>query len=160
MEVKAITLWQPWASAVACGLKRYETRSWSTRYRGLILIHAAKRWTLAEQYFQAEAAYPLTQVYGHRAPEVAAICDGTPPLGRIVAVADLVECLPTEGVPGGAMTDLERLFGDFSAQRWAWQLENVIRLAEPIPCRGAQGLWTPPGEIVELVMEMHHAPPG
>src|SRR5574343_1234835 len=40
--MKAITLHQPWATLVAIGAKRIETRSWSTNYRGPIAIHAAK----------------------------------------------------------------------------------------------------------------------
>lgn len=41
--VAALTLWQPWASLVAWEEKRIETRSWSTSYRGPLVIHAAKR---------------------------------------------------------------------------------------------------------------------
>jgi len=41
--MKAITLWQPWASLLATEAKQYETRSWATKYRGLIAIHAAKK---------------------------------------------------------------------------------------------------------------------
>jgi hypothetical protein len=41
--MKALTLWQPWASLLACGAKKYETRSWATSYRGLIAIHAAAK---------------------------------------------------------------------------------------------------------------------
>lgn len=40
--MKAITVWQPWASLLACGAKNYETRGWATRYRGPIAIHAGK----------------------------------------------------------------------------------------------------------------------
>lgn len=31
--MKALTIWQPWAGAVAAGIKKNETRSWSTKYR-------------------------------------------------------------------------------------------------------------------------------
>lgn len=41
--MKALTLWQPWASLVALGVKTIETRSWSTSYRGPLAIHAAKK---------------------------------------------------------------------------------------------------------------------
>lgn len=41
--MKAITVWQPWASLLASGRKKYETRSWATSYRSPIAIHAAKR---------------------------------------------------------------------------------------------------------------------
>lgn len=42
-ETRAITLHQPWASLVALGIKTIETRSWPTKYRGRLLIHAATR---------------------------------------------------------------------------------------------------------------------
>ena len=40
--MKAISLWQPWASAIAIGEKTIETRSWWTPHRGALAIHAAK----------------------------------------------------------------------------------------------------------------------
>ena len=39
-NVKILTLKQPWATLVAEGIKKYEFRSWKTKYRGKILIHA------------------------------------------------------------------------------------------------------------------------
>ena len=50
--MKAISLWQPWASALMLGrgFKEHETRHWSTTYRGLVAIHAAKRWTRDQVY--------------------------------------------------------------------------------------------------------------
>ena len=41
--MKVLTLWQPWATLIALGLKRYETCSWATFCRGLLLLHAAIR---------------------------------------------------------------------------------------------------------------------
>src|SRR6202030_3531482 len=41
--MKTLTLTQPWATLVALGAKRIETRSWRTSYRGPLAIHAAKR---------------------------------------------------------------------------------------------------------------------
>lgn len=41
--MKVLTLWQPWASLVALGVKTIETRSWSTKYRGPLAIHAAAK---------------------------------------------------------------------------------------------------------------------
>jgi len=40
--MKAISLWEPWATAIAIGAKKIETRSWATSYRGPLAIHAAK----------------------------------------------------------------------------------------------------------------------
>jgi hypothetical protein len=39
MHAKALSIWQPWAHLLATGEKLYETRNWSTSYRGRILIH-------------------------------------------------------------------------------------------------------------------------
>lgn len=41
--MKAISLWQPWATLISTGDKTWETRSWATTYRGPLAIHAAKK---------------------------------------------------------------------------------------------------------------------
>ena len=41
--MKAFTLTQPWASLIALLLKTFETRSWKTKYRGPLLIHASRQ---------------------------------------------------------------------------------------------------------------------
>ncbi len=40
--MRCITLTQPWATLVAIGAKTIETRSWGTKYRGELAVHAAK----------------------------------------------------------------------------------------------------------------------
>lgn len=40
--MRALTLHQPWATLVAIGAKRVETRSWATTYRGPVAIHAGR----------------------------------------------------------------------------------------------------------------------
>ena len=42
--MRALTIRQPWASLIAAGVKTIETRSWSTKYRGPLAIHAGKQW--------------------------------------------------------------------------------------------------------------------
>lgn len=41
--MKVVSVWEPWASWIACGVKTIETRMWPTKYRGPLVIHAAKR---------------------------------------------------------------------------------------------------------------------
>ena len=126
--MKAITLTQPWASAIALGWKRIETRSWYTSYRGPLLIHAAKTFPPAARKFAEEE-----RAMGR--------CPDELPLGALIARARLVKVVPTtEVVP----SDLERRLGDFWPRRWAWLLEDVEPLPEPIPCKGALGLWEYP----------------
>ncbi len=42
MKIKALSLRQPYAELVVIGKKSIELRTWSTKYRGEFLIHAAK----------------------------------------------------------------------------------------------------------------------
>lgn len=61
------------------------------------------------------------------------------PIGSVIAVARLKDVIPTTSVE--SLNDQERAFGDFSPGRYAWQLEDVRRLEEPISVAGMQGLW-------------------
>lgn len=125
--MKALTLTQPWASAIVLGHKTIETRSWTTRYRGPIAIHAAKgfpKW--AREFAETERALG-------RVPERL-------PLGAVIAVARIVDVRPTEEL-AAEISALERLYGDYAPGRFGWILEDVELLAEPIPAKGALGLW-------------------
>src|SRR3990167_5432352 len=140
--VKALSLWQPWASAIALGNKRYETRSWSTNYRGLLLIHAAKKWTRNQQDFAT------TERAIGRLPAWI-------PCGCIVAVCQLVAVHRTEEI-AAALTGLERLYGDYTPGRYAWQLENIVPLTDPVGFAGHQGIFEcdlsdAPKELTEAV---------
>lgn len=136
--MKMLTLTQPYATGIAIGLKHWETRSWPTHYRGPLGIHAAKgfpQW--AKEFASTERALGRLKVQNL-------------PLGAVVAIVDLVDVLPT----GEALFDttaVERLWGDFSYGRYAWQLENVRPLPEPIPWQGKLGLWTPPPGLLQLL---------
>lgn len=128
--MKALTLWQPWASLVAVGAKRFETRSWATNYRGQIAIHAAKTWN---RELEDVAGNPIFQ---GRLKELW----NNLPLGCVVAVARLSDCRPTTEIPFADVAD-EYGFGDYSAGRFAWILKDVQPLEMPIPAKGKQGLW-------------------
>ena len=124
-ELKALTLWQPYAQAVVRGLKRFETRSWPTRYRGPLAIHAAKRPLDA-------ASRALAERYGLR--EL--------PLGAVVAVVEMLDCVEMTADFIAAQEPREIDWGDWRVGRWAWRFGAVEVLPEPIVARGLQGLWT------------------
>jgi hypothetical protein len=139
--MKAISLWQPWATAMAIGLKQIETRHWLPSHRGLLAIHAAKRWTREER----EWAEVLAEAHGH--PILA-----NPPLGAVVATGFLVRAERTEAVEP-RITSTEYEFGNYARGRYAWIFEDIVGLAEPVTCNGAQGFFEL-GEIVsQLVLE-------
>ena len=132
--MKAVTLWQPFASYVVDGLKRYETRSWYCGHKGLLAIHAAKR--------PAVRGFDLPEL-GYEAP-----------LGAILGVAVMDACIPTVDwyEMRETLTDEERAVGDFSPGRYAWRFPEAFKLDEPIPYSGAQGIWTVEDPAVNLVL--------
>lgn len=140
--MRALTLSQPWATAIALGVKHVETRSWRTTYRGPLLIHAAQNFPKDARDFAREAV-----TAGH--------LPATLPFSAIVARCSLLEILPTEDVIDELARihadGLERLYGDYTPGRWAWLLTHVEPLPEPIPARGALGLWTPDAGVIAAV---------
>lgn len=128
--LSAITLWQPWASLIAFGQKKIETRSWKTPHRGPLLIHAAKRFTGEQRAFCS------------RKPIKSALRGIKPadlPLGAALCIVDLLDVSPTDDFP---VEDPERSFGDYAPGRYAWTLGNLRPLLEPVPMTGRQSLWT------------------
>jgi hypothetical protein len=134
--MKAITLWQPWASLIAFGVKRHETRHWLTNYRGPLAIHASKIVDLAG----APEALCIAVFGRHWASLL--------PRGAMVAVADIVSC-PVAANVERRITAADRAAGNFCAGRFAWRLEDVRPLRAPIATMGRQGLfnWEPPADL-------------
>ena len=150
--MKALTLTQPWATLVAIGAKRIETRSWKTSYRGPLAIHAAKGFPkTARQFTTQPICYETIRIFHHIEPRTPFSLMPGYPLGCVLATCELVKCLPTVYQPprGPAVFELypeldtarERAFGDYSPGRYAWIFEDVKQLPMPIPAKGALSLW-------------------
>lgn len=151
MTYKALSLWQPWATLLASGIKRIETRSWMTTYSGPLLIHAATamrddcaRLVEVNPYFrEAFADYKWRhwhEVYGDL------------PFGAIIGIADLHICIGTaSSALAPLLDDRERAFGDFSPGRYAWIFRNARQIT-PVPFRGRQGLFKVPANIIQEVL--------
>ena len=138
-EVRGLTLTQPWATLVALGLKRYETRSWDTGYRGLVAIHAAKKFPRdAQRLSQAEPFLTAT----NRPPDEF-------PRGVILCIVRVLSSVPTMNITPPESPELD--FGDFGPGRYAWVLKSVLLFGNPIPCRGMLGLWALPDEVRERI---------
>lgn len=167
MDYRVITLTQPWATLVAIGAKRIETRSWSTHYRGPLLIHAAAG---LGPVGGAQGLTELCRSEPFRLALLSAGILGTSalPRGAIVGSVEQIDCVPTwppwataepwfvgarKGVgrhyyevPPPADSN-ERAFGDYTPGRWAHLYADARPLATPIPARGALGLWRWSGEL-------------
>ena len=152
--MKAISLLQPWASLVMLGVKRFETRSWRTNYRGPLAIHASVKFGRAQRDLCSTPAF----LWAFRAQR------GPLPLGCVIATCVLSECVRTEelvgqidlpGIPAGPTLATEFPFGDFTPGRFAWLLSDIRPLATPIQVRGALNLWefdapSPEPELLSL----------
>ncbi len=136
MIINVIPLWEPWATAMAVGVKTYETRHYRASKVGLPLgwtgIYATKK-------YPPEGRRQFEE-FGHQLGGV------TLTSGAIVAVGwfssdDAVETVSLLGrrILGG--TEEEANWGNYEPGRRAWKLESVRRLLQPFPCRGRQGWW-------------------
>jgi len=125
--MRALSLTQPWATLVVSGAKSFETRSWTTSYRGPLLIHAAKGFpSFARNFAETERALG-------RLP-------GKLPFGAIVGKVLLKNVYRTDEI-APTLTALERLYGDYAWGRWAWELTDAVMFDDPIPYKGALGLF-------------------
>jgi len=147
--MKAISLWQPWATLIAMGAKKIETRSWPTSYRGWIAIHAAKRKVKSELIELARDENYIAAL-GLKPSETYPVFNELP-LGALVAVARLVDCKPVEQLQPSMALGGEYWLGNYSAGRFGWMLEDVIAL-ESIPYKGEQGLFTVPNELLSQTL--------
>lgn len=155
--LKAITVWQPLAGAMALGLKRNETRGRRCFWRGELAIHAASGagWKRGDAVDNLRA---VLRIWGR--------CDGNEDLfvlsltpGSILCVVDLYDCVPTNALlapgrillerrPDFDLSDADRALGDYSPGRFALLTRNLRVLRKPVPCRGQQAVpWTVPPEI-------------
>lgn len=139
--MKAISLWEPWASLIRCGAKTIETRSWITYYRGPIAIHAAKRcvrWEIADLLDEDDWQSGLAPLAHDDSMGVVHVDDLA--FGCIVAICNLHCCVPTEQI-GDHVIDREGHFGNYMPGRFAWCCTAVRALREPLPYKGRQGLF-------------------
>lgn len=130
--MKAISLWQPWASLVVHGHKKIETRHWPPPKSLLgkrIAIHAAK----LTRYDTLMATPPFL-----------GLLDGELPHGCIVGTVKLSSCIrmtPTNIADFAQRKPLEVQLGDWQPGRYAWVLRDPRLLTEPLPWRGSQGFF-------------------
>lgn len=122
--MRALTIRQPWAGAIAHQTKRVENRSWKlpAKHEGArILIHAG-----AQLDHDAQVYGPGLGVYG-----------------AVVAVATITDChWAEEGTCCGPWG---------FARAYHWTLADVVALAQPVPAKGALGFWTVPDDVLAAV---------
>jgi len=151
--MRAISLWQPWASLWMLNVKAFETRHWATGYRGPLAIHAAQR--VCRDIDEDLTAIVVDQ-FGSRWYHAL-------PRGAILGRARLVNCHPTEYVRFSSMTaalhgvvlvsEKERTQGNFEVGRFAWEIADRVPLEQPAPWKGHQGFFQVPPHVFGMAEE-------
>jgi hypothetical protein len=128
---RAITVRQPWANAIINDGKMVENRSWPTKYRGPVAIHAGRALEDAA-FFEFARSRGLDKAISIDQKTIHAL-----PRGAVVGVVDIVDCVTSDPSPW-----FEGPFG--------FILKNP-RALRPIPCRGAMQIFDLPPEVVEEI---------
>jgi hypothetical protein len=159
--MKALSIWQPYASLVAVGEKRIETRIWGTKHRGLLAIHAMQKWDAdlwrTSRVSPVEEALRRHDLYSGPEEE----SHGNLAFGAVLCYVDLLDCVtvvrtkmgvrlggprPLDGsdrseVYNDLLSENELAFSVFQPGRYAWIMRLVHRFEVPIAAPGARRLW-------------------
>lgn len=122
--MKALTIHPVWAWAIMAGHKRVENRTWATKHRGRLAIHAAAN-SAAARKSDAIARQTLAAV-GIEVPEEVTS-------GALLGTVELVDIVEAAD---------DRVAGDHLATGpLCWMLEDPRPLSEPVPMKGQQSIW-------------------
>ena len=122
--MKVLTIKEPWASLIINGYKEYEFRSWKTKYRGKILIHAGM--SLEKDNAKRFQEYNLEYYKG-----------------AIIGEATITDCILVDTKFNEELRKINPLVYAKSnhVEAYAWKLENIKKYVNPIHIKGKLGLW-------------------
>ena len=122
--MKVLTIKEPFATLIMEGYKKYEFRSWKTKYRGKILIHAGM--SIEKDMLERFKEYNLSYSKG-----------------VIIGEAEIVDCILVDDEFNEELKKINKtVYGKSNhVETYAWKLENVIKYDEPIYIKGQLGLW-------------------
>lgn len=125
-SMRCLAVRQPWAWALVTGAKDVENRSWTTDYRGPVIIQASAGKTLVNHFAKSDPTLPKVPFA----------------FGALIGVAELVNVVP--------------LSQDLETNPWAWgpycwRFTNARMFVEPIPAKGKLNLYTLPQDVAARV---------
>jgi len=130
--MRAITIKQPWASLIVEGLKDIENRTWATKYRGPVLIHASAKYAcsfpheaLSNEQFDALSREKQNELLLRDYP-----------VSAIIGQVDIVDCVQNH----------PSVWGERSV--WNWVLSNPVKFDAPVlDVKGRLSFWEWNGQI-------------
>jgi activating signal cointegrator 1 len=150
--MKALTLWQPWATLMMIPVKHIETRGWYCMHRGPLAIHAAARIPPKVAHRLAGITNGAASLEPHeeRSDEFEVIARALReagyqrlsdlPLGAVLGMVEVHGCRKTEYLEEKVSFE-EWCYGDYTPGRFGILTRNSRRFAKPIPAKGKLGLW-------------------
>ena len=127
--MKVLSLTEPYATLIKLGKKKIETRSFKTNYRGELYIHASstkipKEWKNNKELMRLVDGNDLN-------------------FGYIILKCNLVDCvyMDEEFLDEIHKDKLELICGDYRLGRYAWILDDIELLDNPIFAKGRLGIW-------------------
>ncbi len=129
--MKVLTIQEPYATFIMQGMKKIETRSWKTKYRGEIYIHAGKSKNFLKKIKNNKVLKLLEGIVLN--------------YGNIICRAELVDCIyMTKEFIDKVKNEnnYEYILGEYEVGRYAWVLENVQELEKKVFAKGKLNIWT------------------
>lgn len=128
--MKVLSIKEPYATLIKEKKKRIETRSWKTKYRGELYIHASISKIKKEIKDDKDLMDLIKEI----------------PLeyGKIICKCSLVDCIEMtkeyiEKIK--RENHQEYICGEYKEGRYAWILEDIKPLENPIEAKGQLGIW-------------------
>lgn len=124
--MKAFSIKQPWATAIAQGHKTLEIRTWKTKYRGPLLIcSSAKPAPFVKADFKRMNEFGEVYTYYPDDPENGAWNQ----YGKAICTVELTDCRPF------TPADAEAAMCDFEYGLYAWEFQKAQEIT-PFPVKG------------------------
>lgn len=130
IRLRTLSIRQPWAWAIMHLGKDIENRTWPTRYRGPILIHAGKAFVPDDVRADVAECKAVATKSGHPIPERLTFKDFLYQTGGIVGMVDVVDCIQNSPSPWASQVP----------GTWHWVLESPRELPF-FACKGRLGIF-------------------
>lgn len=130
-EGVGLSIRQPWISLILSGQKSIEVRSWSTKYRGTLWLHAAR-------FLDKD----LCHVFGIRSEDVER--------GVVIGRCQLRQCIEFTSRSWSELRHQHLNAGPIESKKFGWYLSDV-QAVRPIPFAGKLGLMKLPSWILQTV---------
>lgn len=145
--MKVLSLTEPYATLIKEKKKTVETRSWKTKYRGELYIHASSS-KISKKVVDDKKIMSL-------------VSNCSLNFGYIICKCNLVDCvyMTKEYIEEIKENHLqEYLCGQYEEGRYAWILENIVPLKEPIQAKGQLNVWNYYNEfeIMDLMKDIEY----